>query len=256
MGQFGTLGLLQQVDGGLTATCPVISRYADGNVLAKDGLAIMDTDEGPVAMNLRSAWQAPDPKFLVEALKRAESIEEEIIPVPTPRQGYRMQATTSGIVAKLRAEDAQALAVERSIARYTDDDGNITDVSGVIVVTSAALNALGLSKLPVQFEKKRTKPYDCGNWTESAAFVRENGAVPYNIEFTNGDELHSFGFPKGTQRSGALEAAAAELAANSVLSQVNTGTVVRAAAATGNAAQAQAQTRARQGNRPAPRVQY
>src|SRR4051812_24481168 len=94
MGQFGNLDLLQNVDGGLTATCPVVSRHEDGTVIIQDGLAIMSTDEGPVAMNFRSAWQRPDAKALVDALKRADWVDEELIPVPTPRQGYRQNVTT------------------------------------------------------------------------------------------------------------------------------------------------------------------
>lgn len=253
MGQFGNLGLLQQVDGGLTATCPVVSRHEDGSLIIQDGLAIMSTDDGPVAMNFKSAWQRPDAKFLVDALKRAEFVEEENIPVPTPRQGYRLNVTTLGYIAKLQPEDAAAMASELSVARYTDEAGNVTEVNGVIAITGRAANALGLNKLPVSFPKRATKPVDVADLAESVAYVREHGAVPYSVTFNNGDVLESFGFPRGSQRSAAIESAAAQLEASSVLSKINTGTVVRAQAATGNAAQAAAQSRNR---RPAPAVTY
>jgi hypothetical protein len=252
MGQFGNLGLLQQVDGGLTATCPVVSRHEDGSLIIQDGLAIMSTEEGPVAMNFRSAWQRPDAKFLSEALKRAEWVEEENIPVPTPRQGYRLGVTTLGCIAKLSAEDAAAMASELSVARYTDETGNVTEVNGVIAITGRALNALGLSKIPMSFEKRATKPVDVANLAESVAYVREHGAVPYSVTFANGDELKSFGFPRGNQRASVIETRQQQLEASSVLSKVNTGTVIRAQAPTGNAAQAAAQ----RNRRPAPAVTY
>ena len=254
MGQFGRLELIQRTQsGGATATCPVLSRHDNGSLIIRDGLSIMDTESGPVALNFRSAWQRPDEKLTVEMLKRAEWIEEENIPVPTPKQGYRLGVTTLGYMVKLQPEDARAMACELSEAHYVGENGERTIVNGVFAITARAFNALGLNKVKVAFETREVKAQDIGFLPEGVAYVRENGGVPYAVDFANGDRLESVGFPKGSQRASVVAAAEAELDANSVLNRVNTGTVIKAAAATGNAAQAQAQSRNR---RPAPNVTY